>query len=246
VERRIFGMADVISTISPQMRARLIAKGVPDNQAVELRNWCDPNFDFARADADDYRREWGIGHRHVALYSGNIANKQGLETVIEAARQLAHRDDIVFVIAGEGPNRAALEALADGLGNVQFRDLQPAERMADFLSLTSVHLLPQILGAADLVLPSKLTNMLASGRPVVATAETGTGLHAEVEGCGLATPPGDAAALANAVAGLIDDQELRRRLGIDARKRAAERWSRDRIIDEFEARAGALVARRHP
>ena len=46
--------------------------------------------------------------------------------------------------------------------------------MADFLSLASVHLLPQIVGAADLVLPSKQTNMLASGRPVVATAAPGT------------------------------------------------------------------------
>ena len=114
-----------------------------------------PKIDEQRDDRPDRETR----HEHVALYSGNIANKQGLETVIEAARQLAHRDDIVFVIAGEGPNRVALQKLAAGLGNVQFRDLQPAERMADFLSLASVHLLPQIVGAADLVLPSKLTNM---------------------------------------------------------------------------------------
>jgi len=246
IERRIFGMADVVSTISPQMRARLIAKGVPEARAVELRNWCDPRFDFANANSSEYRREWEIGDRHVALYSGNIANKQGLETVIEAARQLAHRDDIVFVIAGEGPNRVALQKLAAGLGNVQFRDLQPAERMADFLSLASVHLLPQIVGAADLVLPSKLTNMLASGRPVVATAMPGTGLHAEVDGCGVNTTPGDAAALAAAVAELIDHPKFCERLGNAARERAAERWSRDRIIDEFAARAEELVARRHP
>ena len=246
VERRILGMADVVSTMSPQMRAKLIAKGVLEDRAVELRNWCDPRFDFANADAGEYRREWDIGDRHVALYSGNIANKQGLDTVIDAARQLAHRDDIVFVIAGEGPNRAALEALAKGLGNVLFRDLQPAERMADFLSLASVHLLPQIVGAADLVLPSKLTNMLASGRPVVATAAPGTGLYAEVEGCGVSTRPGDAAALAVAVAKLIDDRELRNDLGNEARKRAAERWSRDSIIAEFAARAEALIAGPRP
>jgi len=106
--------------------------------------------------------------------------------------------------------------------------------------------LPQIVGAADLVLPSKLTNMLASGLPVVATAAPGTGLHAEVEGCGLCTPPGDAAALAEAVAKLIDDEALRKRLGIEARERTMERWSRDSIIDKFAARAEALIANRKP
>jgi colanic acid biosynthesis glycosyl transferase WcaI len=97
-----------------------------------------------------------------------------------------------------------------------------------------VHLLPQLPGAADLVLPSKLTNMLASGRPVVATAEPGTGLFDEVEGCGVATPPGDAASLAQAVCELIDDPERRRALGLAARRRAAERWARDHIIDRLE------------
>jgi len=243
LEQRILGMADIVSTISPQMRAKLVAKGVAGDRAVELRNWCDPRFDFVQADVTEYRREWGIGDRHVALYAGNIANKQGLEIVIEAARALAHRDDIVFVIAGEGPNRAALEALAAGLGNVQFRDLQPVERMADFLSLASVHLLPQIVGAADLVLPSKLTNMLASGRPVVATAVPGTGLFAEVEGCGVATPPGDAAELANAIARLVDDQGTAKNLGAAARNRAVQRWSRDAIIAEFERKAEELISK---
>ena len=184
--------------------------------------------------------EWELGTRHVALYSGNIARKQGIEVLVEAARLLAHRTDIVVVICGEGPNRAELEQRAAGLINVQLRDLQPAERMGALLSLADVHLLPQIAGAADLVLPSKLTNMLASGRPVIATTEPGTGLYAEVDGCGLITPPGDAQALAAATAALIDDPALRARMGEAALRRAAARWSKPAII------AGALAALNAP
>ena len=134
------------------------------------------------------------------------------------------------------PNRAELERLADGLANVQLHDLQPAARMGAMLTMADLHLLPQIAGAADLVLPSKLTNMLASGRPVVATTEPGTGLYGEVDGCGVLTPPGDAAALAVAVAALADDPARRALLGAAAAQRAVERWSKPAII------AGALAA----
>jgi len=241
LERRLLLPAERISAISPQMCARVREKGVPADQVFELRNWST----LATAGAGDgssYRREWQVGERHVALYSGNIARKQGIEIVIEAARRLQHRDDIVFVICGEGPNRANLAEQAAGLANVQLRPLQPTERLADLLALADVHLLPQIAGAADLVLPSKLANMLASGRPVVATAAPGTGLHDETEGCGLATPPGEAGPFAEAIVELIDDPARRDMFGAAARQRAAERWTRDAVVGRFEQAAREMIA----
>jgi colanic acid biosynthesis glycosyl transferase WcaI len=246
LENRLLGLADRISTISPQMCEKLAAKGIAPDRIVEIRNWADGSFLPDPAHGAAYRAEWGLGERQVALYSGNIANKQGIEILIEAARLLADRKDIAFVICGQGPNRARLEVLAAGLDNVQLHDLQPAERMGELLALPSVHLLPQIPGAADLVLPSKLTNMLASGRPVVATALPGTGLYDEVEGCGISTPPGDAQALAAAIAALAGDPEQRARLGSEAIKRARERWSRETIIDRLDkAIAGLFPSGQH-
>jgi colanic acid biosynthesis glycosyl transferase WcaI len=115
--------------------------------------------------------------------------------------------------------------------------------MGAVLALADLHLLPQIAGAADLVLPSKLTNMLASGRPVVATTEPGTGLYAEVEGCGVAVPPGDAGALAKAIAELADDPERRAVLGTAAAQRAVERWQQGAIIARTRAALADLVRR---
>lgn len=242
LERRLLGLADRVSTISPQMAGRLAAKGVPPERTRELRNWADERFVPDPVGAEVLRAEWGLTGKVVALYSGNIARKQGIEVLIEAARALRQRSDIAFVICGEGPNRQALEGLAKGLGDVQIRDLQPAERMGAMLAMADMHLLPQIAGAADLVLPSKLTNMLASARPVVATTEPGTGLYAEVDGCGLITPPGDAAALAAAVEALADDPQRRSALGNAAGKRANERWRKDAIIARWSAELDALVS----
>lgn len=237
-ENRLFTLGDRVSTISPQMCAKLVEKGVAPERVFEMRNWSDDRFAPEPAGAAKLRAEWGLGDRTVALYSGNIARKQGIEVLIEAARLLQDRSDIAFVICGEGPNRAELERSAAGLGNVQLHDLQPATRMGAMLTMADLHLLPQIAGAADLVLPSKLTNMLASGRPVVATTEAGTGLYAEVEGCGLVTPPGDAAALAGAITQLADNPKLRAELGKAAALRATERWSKPAIIAAALAKLG--------
>ena len=236
LEARLLRLGDRVSTISPQMCAKLVAKGIAPERVFEMRNWADARFAPDPAGALELRREWGLGQQVVALYSGNVARKQGIEILVEAARMLQQRTDIAIVICGEGPNRAELEQLASGLAKVQLHDLQPVTRMGAMLTMADLHLLPQIAGAADLVLPSKLTNMLASARPVVATTESGTGLYGEVDGCGVVTPPGDAAALAAAIAALADDPELRERLGTAAARRAAERWSKPAII------AGALAA----
>ena len=183
-EERLLRSADVVSTISEPMCALARAKGVDADRIVEIRNWANHADRIATGDGERLRAEWGLQGKIVALYSGNIANKQELEIVIEAARRLDYRADLAFVISGEGPNRARLKALAEGLGNIQFHDLQPEERIGDLMRLADIHLLPQLPDAADLVLPSKLGNMLASGRPIVATAAPGTVIDREIEGAG--------------------------------------------------------------
>ncbi len=225
---------DRVSSISPQMCARLVEKGVPASRVLELRNWANIDQVVLLDGESPYRTEWRMDRPFVALYSGNIANKQGIEIIIDAARLLTDRTDIMFVVCGNGANKQNLIAAAHGLENIRFYDLQPIDRLSDMLGLATVHLLPQIAGAADLVLPSKMTNMLASGRPIVATAEVRTGLASEIEGCGLVVRPADSLAFAAAIVQLIDDPIARLALGAEARKRAEERWSRDQILMRFE------------
>jgi colanic acid biosynthesis glycosyl transferase WcaI len=237
------GRFDQVSSISPQMCRKLEEKGVSAAKIYELRNWADVDRVTPLSGRSSYRDEWEIENPHVALYSGNIANKQGIEIVLEAARLLSSRNDLMFVVCGEGPNRANLETAAADLDNIQFHDLQPRDRLSELLGLASVHLMPQLAGAADLVLPSKLTNMLASGRPIVATAAEGTGLADEVEGCGLICPPGDTAAFVRAIERLLDDPELSARFGSAARRRAEERWSKWPILKRGMKQMATVAAR---
>jgi colanic acid biosynthesis glycosyl transferase WcaI len=239
-EQSVLNRFDRTSAISPQMCRKLTEKLGSDRKVVEFRNWS--GFaDRPPVQHSPYREEWGIETPHVALYSGSIGNKQGIESIVDAARMLAHRGDLTFVICGEGPNRDQLKARAAGLDNIRFHDLQPFERVPELMALASVHLLPQLEDAADLVLPSKLVNMLASGRPVVATASPGTGLHAEIEGCGIATPPGNTEAFAQAIERIVSDPASREAMGLRARKAAEERLSADAILGRVEQQFLDLV-----
>ena len=138
------------------------------------------------------------------------------------------------MFCGEGPGKAGLETLTASLGNVQWLPLQPFDRLNDLLNLADIHLLPQKADAADLVMPSKLTGMLASGRPVVATAAAGTQLGHTVEGRGTVVEPGDAGAFAHAVEQLARDQGSRERLGKAARAYAISELEKETILYRFE------------
>ena len=242
IERKTIGAFDHVSTISGAMCRRLTDYGIAPACTHELRNWADIDRILPLVAPSPYRDRWDIEAPVVALYAGNIGNKQGIEIVVEAARRLRDRHDILFVICGEGPTRKRLEEEAAALPNVQIHDLQSVERLSELLGLASIHLLPQCAEAADLVLPSKLTNMLASGRPVVATAAVGTGLAVEVAECGICVAPGNVDDFARAIVALADDPAQRARLGIAARQRAEQRWHRDRILDDFEAQFMTAVA----
>ena len=242
IERALLRRFDRVSTISEAMAERIVDKGTPRDRLREFRNWAEVEAIQPDIESSALRRELGIDARKVVLYSGNMANKQGLEVLPEAARLLAGRDDLQFVICGEGPARRSLVEAARDLPNVTFVPLQPRARLPELLSMAALHVLPQIPTAADLVLPSKLANMLASGRPVIATAAAGTTLAHEIEGAGCALEPGRADLIAAAVEELIDDPTRCRALGARGRQLAEERWSRERILARFECELAASVA----
>lgn len=242
LERTVLNSFDRVSTISPQMVGRLRQKGMPADRLVEFRNWVDTSVIVPGSTQTALRSSLGLKPNDiVALYSGAMSSKQGLELIIEAAGATRNsHPSLQFLLCGNGPLKAKLTQAAIGLGNVHFVDLQPLERLSELLSTADIHLLPQKAQVSDLLLPSKLAGMLASGRPVIAMANPGTGIALETAGAGLLIPPGDAKALGAAVIALAEDEALRARLGKAAQLRAKQNWDRVSIISALEREFLAL------
>jgi colanic acid biosynthesis glycosyl transferase WcaI len=239
LEQRTLGRFDVVSTISKAMRQRAIQKGVVGGHAVLLPNWVDleliqPQGENQRL-SNPYRHELGIGDEAcVLLYSGSMNKKQGLEMLVGAMEQLEDLADLVWLLAGDGPSKAELAAATAGRRNVKLLPLQPPERLNDWLNLADVHLLPQRAGAADLVLPSKLLGILASGRPVVAASPAGSELGQLANTGGLRVDPEDATAFAEAVRKLALDPYRRQQLGKAARLLAEHNFGREAVLERME------------
>lgn len=233
---------DRISTITPKMLDRLAEKGVPPARSVLFPNWVDTTRIFPTGVPSPLRKQLGIpSDAIVALYSGTMGRKQGLEILAEAANRLAKNQNIQFVFCGDGAYREALANLSARLPNVRWLPLQPIERLNELMNLADIHLLPQCAQVADLLMPSKLTGILASGRPVVTTAAAGTQLAHAVQDCGVRVAAHDATAFAEAIARLADDPALRTCLGLNARQCAEMTLDKEKILASFERECLRIV-----
>jgi colanic acid biosynthesis glycosyl transferase WcaI len=245
-ERHVLRGFDRVSTISPGMLEVLRKKLGRSEGTVLLSNWVDTSEIHSGPASAEFRASLGIPpEATVALYSGSLAAKQGLELLIDAARLTGETANVHFVICGSGPMRESLQQMARELPNVCFLPLQPVDRLPELLRMADIHLLPQRAGIASTVMPSKHLAIMASGRPTVYCAEEDSSLAQVFAGSGLRVEPGDSIGFSQSVTQLAGDPQLRAALGAVARRYAIANLDRESILSGFERELFA-TASQHP
>lgn len=200
-ERFMLRRFDAVITISERMAQRLAINGALPASIKVIRNWVNTSKIKYIAGPNSFRRQLGISDSDfVVLYSGQIGPKQALGILLEAALECDNAANIQFVVAGDGPAKKKLVETYSHLQNAHFLPIQPEDRLCELLNLADLHVIIQAGNTADLVLPSKLGGMLASGRSVLVTADQGTELADLLNGAAIVVPPGDSHALAAAIA----------------------------------------------
>jgi colanic acid biosynthesis glycosyl transferase WcaI len=180
IEKFYMKNATVVSSISPGMRERIISKGVKASAYFPLPNWANVDFIKPSPVNENYKAELGFKKEDkLILYSGSLAEKQGLEILIKMGQRFIAEKGIHFMIVGQGFIKQRLIDQAAGLGlhNIKFYELQPYEQLPALLNIADLHLVIQKKAAADLVLPSKFVSILSAGGAAVVTAAQGTSLH---------------------------------------------------------------------
>jgi colanic acid biosynthesis glycosyl transferase WcaI len=244
MEAFILKNSAVVSTISDGMQRKIEKKDINRAKIWQFPNWVDEQAIRPLSKAQSLRSEFGFTDADkVVLYSGNLGEKQGLDVIIDAAKTFQNQPNVHFVISGTGGGKEKLVRLAQdaGLTNVQFHPLQPYEKLSALLAMADVHLVLQKKSASDLVLPSKLTGILASGGCAIVTALPGTTLHDVINKykMGILAEPESAIALVQAIqSGLGEGAQLLRE---NARKYAVEHLGKEQILRKVEGKMDELV-----
>lgn len=242
-ERWFLSKFDYVSTISEKMIEKAVSKGVDSDDVILFRNWVDLSlFKSLYLHNDEilaYRVKLNIPKNAViALYSGNMGIKQGLQILADAAELVSSDHTIVnpihFIFCGDGPARNDLVKKCNHLHFVHFLDLLPADEFIILLRLADIHLLPQRADAEDLVMPSKLGGILASGRPVLACANKDSELSNILKGIGFIVPPENIELFYKALVRLSQDSKLRHRLGVAGKKYAEKNLDKNKVLFAFE------------
>jgi colanic acid biosynthesis glycosyl transferase WcaI len=178
LEKFILKRSSVVSTISKGIQQKIKNKGIASSKCLLFPNWVDEKMIRPIEKEKSLRNEFGLSQEDkVILYSGNLGGKQGLENIVEAAKDFREEKDVKFVIVGNGGCESNLKVSVKKaeLNNVYFHPLLPYEKLSELLAIADIHLVLQKKYATDLVMPSKLTSILAAGGcPLVTAAPEST------------------------------------------------------------------------
>jgi colanic acid biosynthesis glycosyl transferase WcaI len=225
--------------IGDRMAALLRAKGIPAKQIEMIPNWVNDCEIRPLSAADNwFLKKIAKNGEFVVGYSGNLGRAHEFETLLGAARLLAHDEDILFLFIGGGHYMNALRSKveAEGLAKqFRFLPLQPLEELKVSLAAANVHwvsLRPELEG---LIVPSKFYGILAAGRPMIAVMAKSGEISSLLEdyGCGIAIDPGDSISLARELVRLKNNPDICARMGQRARELLEFRFTRDRAIREW-------------
>jgi colanic acid biosynthesis glycosyl transferase WcaI len=219
-EARTYRWMDMVSGITPAMVKALLEKNLPPEKVKLLPNWIPVSRDSTlpprrTEKAMQLRRNLGVeDHTFLAVYSGNLGSKQGLNVLLETALELKNRQvpasELALMICGDGAEKVRLTEKAEelGLDNLSFTSLLPYEDYTDLLSSIDLSLVTQVLGSGTAFFPSKVLTILAAGCPILAVCDENSPLHDSlVEGnSGVSASPDDPGAIADHLQRLASDR----------------------------------------
>lgn len=240
LERCLYRKARHVIALSPGMADGVIAEGMPPERVHMVPNSADLDLFYPAPKDHAFLASLGVPEgAFVVGYAGAIGPSNAVEAQVPEAARVLHergRDDVVFVIAGDGKCLPELREMVAGLPNVRLvgslpkKDVPVLTRSADVL-MTLFADVP-ILATNS---PNKFFDGLASGRPMIVNSNGWTKDLVEQHQCGVYVPAGDGVALADALERLATDRNRLEEMGRNARRLAEERFSRDDLADQVLA-----------
>ena len=236
----LYKSIDRVVVLGRDMQALAEKKGrTGDGRISIISNWADTDsVRPAPRSTNPLLKELRIDDKFVITCAGNMGRAQAIESMFEAVNSLALDPRIHFLFIGSGAKRPWMERqVRDGRpANVTLIDQRSRDDQTDFLNacdVSMISLLPGITGAG---VPSRLYNVMAAGKPVIAVAERNSeiSLVVEEEGIGWVAPPSEGVGgILRAIGDARSNAARLKEMGNRARIAAEEKYSREKIIDKY-------------
>ena len=232
---RLYASMERIVVLGRDMEA-LVKRRLDGNasKAVLIHNWADVDEISPRARQENsLLQKLGLADKFVLQYSGNIGRMHGIECLVDTARQMAAHPDVHFLFIGAGAKRQWLEDTVEreGIPNVTILPLRPRSEIETSLNACDVALISLLPGAAGVSVPSRMYNVMAAGKPIIAVAEQESELSLVVqeESIGWVVPPEQPAELRKAILEAKSDRGRLAEMGSRARFVAEQKYTLERI-----------------
>jgi colanic acid biosynthesis glycosyl transferase WcaI len=234
----LYRHSEKIVVVTDAFKDNLIRKRGIAPAAIEvITNGVEPDVFYPDLDRDSTRSKLGLEGKHVVSYIGTIGMAHGLEALLNAAQRIEKiTDEIVFLLIGEGAERARLQSLCNdmGLTNVRFTGQQPRDRIPALIAASDVCLV--LLRNSELfktVLPSKMFEFFSGARPVILGVDGEARRVLETADAGISVKPEDPDSLAEAVLYFDKHPDLRARYGQNGRRFVLQEYSRERKAADY-------------
>jgi glycosyltransferase involved in cell wall biosynthesis len=246
LERFLYRRADRLMVNSPGFIEHVHRRGA--RQVTLIPNGADTRMFDPAADGAAFRSAHGLEGKFVVLYAGAHGMSNDLGVVLEAADRIRNRPEIAIVLLGDGKDKPALQrrAAALNLPNVHFVASIPKTEMPTALAAANACL--AILKPIPLyatVYPNKVFDYMAAGRAVILAIDGVIREVIESSQAGIFVPPGDPAALAEAIGCLADDPARAITMGMRGRQQVEARFDRAALAAQLEQLMQELVSSKH-
>lgn len=239
LEKFNYKRAAGISVLCRGFKENLVRHGVQSEKVSVVPTWADIKNIRPLSRKNHFRQQYDLAENDfVALYTGNLGLKQGLHTVVEAARLGEEKEsDTKWILVGDGEERQSLQNTANlyRLSSLHFLPLQSSEIFPNVLASSDVLLLTQRDTVINTVIPSKLLTYMAAGRPIVASVhhESESARRIREAKCGVIVPSEDPASLLNAVQDLRNSPKEAKRLGANGRNYVENNFSKKAVLKQY-------------
>ncbi len=232
IENFTYRNADKIIVISEDFKRNIMAKGVPEEKIEVIYNWVDEEavVDIPREENVLFDRYGLPKDKFYVTYNGNIGLTQNMDMLMDVAKELEEKDDIMFVLVGNGAYKEKLETVIKerGIKNVTMLPFQPYEEISHVFSLGDVSLVISKPGVGANSVPSKTWSIMSASRPVLANFDENELKDIITKHkCGIFTKAGDKEAFINAILHLYEHRDLCQELGRNGRKFIMENLTKE-------------------